>query len=110
MTLGLALLVVLLVAAVAAAIGYRRAAALRVARVGGSRLNSLPIYHGFYAALWVALPALLLLAAWAPMQSRLVDQAVLSSPEGRALPDSSIQRESILGEAQDIASGKIESL
>ena len=109
MTLGLALLVVLLVAAVAAAIGYRRAAALRVARVGGSRLNSLPIYHGFYAALWVALPAMLLLAAWAPMQSRLVDQAVLSSPEGRALPDSDIQRESILGEAQDIASGKIES-
>ena len=109
MTLGLALLGVLIVAAIAAAIGFRRAAALRVARIGGSRLNSLPIYHASYAALWVALPAILLLAAWAPMQSRLVDQAVLSSPEGRALPDSDIQRESILGEAQDIASGKIES-
>jgi len=109
MTLGLALIAVLIVAAIAAVIGFRRAAALRVARVGGSRLNSLPVYHASYAALWVTLPALLLLAAWAPMQSRLVDQAVLSSPEGRALPDSDIQRESILGEAQDIASGKIES-
>ena len=43
--------------------------------------------------LWAAIPALLLLAAWAPMQSRLVDQAVLSSPEGRALPAFDMQRE-----------------
>ncbi len=109
MTLGVALLAVLFVAAVAGAIAYRRASALRVARATGARLNSLPIYHAFYAILWAALPAMLVIAAWAPVQSRLVDQAVLASPEGRALPDSDIQRESILGEAQDIARGKIEA-
>ncbi|WP_293943445.1 phosphate ABC transporter permease subunit PstC [Sphingomonas sp.] len=109
MTLGVALLAVLLVAAVASAIAYRRASALRVARAKGARLNSLPIYHAMFAFLWAALPAMIVLAAWSPVQSRLVDQAVLASPEGRALPDSDIQRESILGEAQDIARGKIEA-
>jgi phosphate transport system permease protein len=97
MTLGVALLAVLLVAAVASAIAYRRASALRVARAKGARLNSLPIYHAMFAFLWAALPAMIVLAAWSPVQSRLVDQAVLASPEGRALPDSDIQRESILG-------------
>ena len=109
MTLSVALLAVLLVAAVASAIAYRRASALRVARAKGARLNSLPIYHAMFAFLWAALPAMIVLAAWSPVQSRLVDQAVLASPEGRALPDSDIQRESILGEAQDIARGKIEA-
>jgi phosphate transport system permease protein len=109
MTLGLALLGVLLVAAIAAVIAFRRASALRVARAKGARLNSLPIYHAFYAILWATLPALLLLAAWSPVQTRLVQQSVLSSPQGKALPDSDIQRDSILGEAQDIASGKIEA-
>ena len=109
MTLSVALLAVLLVAAVASAIAYRRASALRVARAKGARLNSLPIYHAMFAFLWAALPAMIVLAAWSPVQSRLVDQAVLASPEGRALPDSDIQRQSILGEAQDIARGKIEA-
>jgi len=43
------------------------------------------------------------------LQSRFVEQTVLSSPEGRALPRSELQRESIFGEAQDITSGKIEA-
>ena len=102
MTLGLALFVVMLVAFGAAWLGYVRARRLRV--VG--RLHSLPVYHGAYAALWAAIPALLLLAAWAPIQSRMVDQAVLSSPEGRALPSFDMQRDSILSEAREIAHGQ----
>ena len=51
---------------------------------------------------------LLLLAAWAPMQSRMVDRAVLASPEGRALPAFEMQRESILSEAREIADGERE--
>ena len=109
MTLSIALVAVLLVAAVGGLIAYRRAGALRGTGGAGRRLNSLPIYHALHAALWAALPALIVLAAWSPAQNRLIDQAVLATPEGRALPDSDIQRESILGEAQDIASGKIEA-
>jgi phosphate transport system permease protein len=101
MSLGLALVAILIVALGAGWAGYARAARLRIV----NRLHSLPVYHGTYAALWAAIPAMLLLAAWAPMQSNLVDQAVLASPEGKALPAFDMQRESILSEAREIASG-----
>jgi phosphate transport system permease protein len=103
-SLGIALLAILIVALAAGWVGYARAGRLRTT----GRLHSLPVYHGAYAALWAAIPALLLIAAWAPMQSRLVDQAVLASPEGRALPTFEMQRDSILSEAREIASGERE--
>ena len=105
MTLALALAAVVAVAAAAGWLGYWRAARLRTA----GRLHSLPVYHGAYAAIWAALPALLLFAAWAPLQSTLIDQAVLASPEGRALPEFDMQRETILSEAKEIARGDLEA-
>jgi phosphate transport system permease protein len=104
MSLGLALVAILIVAFAAGWLGFDRARRFRTA----GRLHSLPSYHGTYIALWAAIPALLLLAAWAPMQSRLVDQAVLASPEGRVLPSVEMQRDSILSEAHEIASGERE--
>jgi phosphate transport system permease protein len=104
MSLGLALVAILFVAAAAGWIGYVRARRLR----SSSRLHSLPTYHGAYAALWAAIPALLILAAWTPVQSRLVEKAVLSSPEGQALPAFEMQREAILTEARQIAHGERE--
>ncbi|MEO5774717.1 MAG: phosphate ABC transporter permease subunit PstC [Sphingomicrobium sp.] len=106
MSLGIGLAAVLLIAAVAALFGFRRARALRT---GGARLHSLPIYHASHAALWVLLPALLFLAVWTPVQNSLVDQAVLSSPEGKALPSFDMQREAILDEAREIANGDREA-
>jgi phosphate transport system permease protein len=107
MSLSLALVAILAVAAAGFWLAFAKAR--RVREVGTSRLNSLPVYHGTYAALWAAIPALLLLAAWAPMQTGLVNQAVLSSPEGRALPDFDMQRDSILVEAREIARGEREA-
>src|SRR4051795_5699745 len=102
MNLGLALAGVLLVAIAAGWLGFARARRLRLA----GRVHSLPVYHGSYALLWAAIPALLILAAWVPIQTRMVDQAVLSSPEGKALPAFEMQRESILAEAREIANGE----
>ena len=104
MSLGLALVAILIVAGATWWLGYARARRLRIA----GRLHSLPVYHGTYAALWAAIPALLLIAAWAPVQSRMVDQAVLSSPEGRTLPAFAMSRDSILSEAREIAHGERE--
>ena len=104
MTLTLALVAILLVSLAAAWLARSRAGALRV----GGRLNSLPFYHAAYAFLWTALPALILIAAWTPIQTRLVNQAVLASPEGQALPDFDMQRDMILAEARQIAKGGIE--
>ena len=105
MTAGLASLVVLLIAVAVGWTAYRRASHLRA----GGRLHSLPVYHGLHAAFWVLAPALLVLAAWAPMQSRLIDQAVLSTPEGQALPAFDMQRQAILDEARQIAHGEIQA-
>jgi phosphate transport system permease protein len=104
MSLGIALAAILVIAAVVGWLGFSRARSLRTA----SRMHSLPVYHGAYAALWAAIPALLLIAAWAPMQSRLVDQAVMASPEGKTLPAFDMQRETIMAEAREIANGQRE--
>ena len=102
MSLTIALVAILGVAVLAALFARRRASGIRE---GGQRLNSLPIYHAFYVLIWSAVPALLLLAIWAPIQQGLVEQAVLSTPEGMALPDFDLQKNAILAEARDIASG-----
>ena len=104
MSLGLAFFAVLIVAFAAGWLGFSRARRLRDA----TRLHSLPAYHGSYALLWAAIPALLVLAAWAPIQSKLVTRDVLSSAEGRALPAFDMQREAILAEAREIAHGQRE--
>ena len=103
MTLGIAFIAVLLIAAAVGGIAYARASRMRQ----DGRLHSLPTYHGVYSAIWVLVPALLVLAAWTPMQTRLVDQAVLSSPEGKTLPEFEMQRTAILDEARQIAHGEI---
>ena len=58
MSLFLAFLAILLVAAGAGWLGFARARRLRA----GQRMHSLPVYHGAHAALWAAIPALLVLA------------------------------------------------
>src|SRR5947209_7619274 len=102
MSLGIAFAAIIVIAATVGWLSYSRARSFRAA----ARLHSLPVYHGAYGALWAAIPAVLLIAAWAPIQSRLVDRAVLASPEGKALPAFQMQRESILSEAREIASGQ----
>ena len=105
MTLAAAAALVFALAAAVLLIGFRRAVAMR----GDGRLHSLPIYHGMYAALWCILPALLFLALWTPAQNRFIDQTVMSSPEGQALPDFEMQRDAILTEAREIAAGQREA-
>ena len=110
MTLFLALAVVLAIAAVAGTLAFRRARTFRRGgKRGTPRPNSLPIYHALYVALWAVVPALVVLAIASPIQNRLVDQAVLTSPEGRALPAFEMQRQTIIAEARRIAHREIEA-
>jgi phosphate transport system permease protein len=106
MTLSFALVAILVVAAAAGLFARNRAVGLRG---GGARLNSLPNYHGLYVAIWAAVPALLLLTLWAPIQTGLVEQTVLASTVGQKLPDFDLARDTILTEAQGIAAGEIEA-
>jgi phosphate transport system permease protein len=73
------------------------------------RPHSLPIYHGWYVALWAVLPALIFLAFWAFLSDRLVADALLSSPQAAALPAIDMERASILAEARGLATGAVPS-
>ncbi|MCB2013757.1 MAG: phosphate ABC transporter permease subunit PstC [Sphingobium sp.] len=68
-----------------------------------SLLHSRPGYHGWYAALWVALPALAFLSIWANIMPGLVTERVLESPAAASLPEDGFARGAILGEARNLA-------
>jgi phosphate transport system permease protein len=106
MTLNIALVAVLVIAVAAGLFARNRAKGLRR---GGARLNSLPNYHALYVGLWAGLPAAFLLAIWAPVQTGFVEQTVLVSPAGQQLPDFDMARDTILGEAREIAAGEREA-
>jgi len=83
-------------------------ARVRAAMVAGrtaSRLHSLPSYHGWYVALWVAIPALLFLAVWNNVTPALITNDVLATEAGSNLPQSGFERSAILGEARSVAVG-----
>ena len=61
-------------------------------RQGAPKLHSLPSYYGFHAALWSALPALLVLGIWIIGQDSIVTRLVIADlpEEMRALPASEL--------------------
>jgi phosphate transport system permease protein len=85
-------------AARARAWSFRRAAP-------ATRLAALPAYHAWYVALWIAVPVLLFVIAWSAIAPQLVAQAVLSAPAAAELPPFGMQRETILAEARNVATG-----
>ncbi len=68
------------------------------------RLASLPNYHAWYAALWIAVPMLVFLLVWDSISSHLILQQVMANPAADQLPAFGSQRERILAEAQALAS------
>ncbi len=69
------------------------------------RIAALPAYHGWYAALWIAVPLLLWFLIWTGVSGQLVLSHVLASPEAQALPDFGLRRDAMLIEARNIATG-----
>lgn len=71
----------------------------------GVRMAARPTYHAWYVALWIALPMLLFGVIWTILAPNLVNQAVLASPAAADLPAFGFQRDTILSEARNVASG-----
>jgi phosphate transport system permease protein len=69
------------------------------------RLPSLPIYHAWYAGLWIGGPVLVFAAIWSAISGNLVLQHVLSGPAAAALPAFGMRRDAILNEARNVAGG-----
>lgn len=81
----------------------------RAARFGGTGLakaHSLPGYHGWYLALWIAVPALIFLGVWNLVSPSLIVQSVLEAPQAANLPTSDFERNAILAEVQRLATGR----
>ncbi len=73
--------------------------------VGAAQLRSLPVYHAWYVALWIAVPVVLFAFVWAIVAPNLVMQSVLASPAAADLPAFGFQRDNLLREAQAVATG-----
>jgi phosphate transport system permease protein len=75
--------ILILVLVVLSAVAYRVGRSRSIALVGGTRgvrnLHSLPSYYGMLAALWCALPALIVILVWTSFQGSIVTRSVLNS-------------------------------
>ena len=102
MNVGSIILVVLVLAAIGYVLGRRRALATSTA--SGVRLHSLPGYYGQTVALFVAVPALVVLAAWL-----FVQPIVIESRVDGMIPDSVIPqggaRSLVMADVRQIAGG-----
>ncbi|NKD55928.1 MULTISPECIES: phosphate ABC transporter permease subunit PstC [unclassified Haematospirillum] len=88
-------------------LGRRRS--LRLVSGETRRLHSLPVYYGLYVALWVGIPALLLLLAWFFAEDKVVTSLVLAemSPDilaGASGPDPA-RVSLVLNDIRNIVSG-----
>ncbi|TIX50187.1 phosphate ABC transporter permease subunit PstC [Alteraurantiacibacter aquimixticola] len=75
------------------------------AKAPDGRLAALPIYHAWYAALWIGLPVLLFALIWNAISGDLIMQQVLASDGAQTLPEFGMRRDAILNEARNVASG-----
>ncbi len=91
-------------------IGRGRSLALVGGPGHGIALHSLPGYYGYYVAIWVALPALALLALWVLIEPRLVIALVVNAlPESYAnLPDGELNL--LVNNIRNLAAGDVVSV
>ena len=80
--------VLLAFTALAFHLGRRRAFAVSAGLGGVKHLHSLPGYYGSFAALWCAIPAVLVLGLWLSFESHIVENLVVDGlpEEIRTLP------------------------
>jgi phosphate transport system permease protein len=87
-----------------------RARAWSFKRTSDTRLAALPSYHGWYVALWIAVPVLLFIALWSAIAPALVTQAVLADPAAATLASLEFQREALISQARAVAAGQAQSV
>lgn len=100
---GYAILIILFMSVAAYFVGRTSAAAFAAA--GGS--HSRPVYHGAFAAIWVGLPAFILVLAWIILQGPLIDRLLVASLPEEMRSASNAQLSLYLAEIKNVASGMI---
>ncbi len=73
-------------------------------------LHSLPIYHGFYTAIWCGVPALVVLAIWSSFQTTVINQLLMSNlPATLTAGLSQAELGLVLNDIHNLAIGSITS-
>lgn len=107
MQTGNLLLLLIAMAAFAYFLGHRRAVALASPLGGIRHLHSLPLYYALRSALWCALPATLVLAAWLAFDDVIIRHLVMGAFPADALVNDPASRSLISSQIQNVASGSL---
>ena len=100
--------IILIVAMSLVAFFVGRASGARFAAAGGSAVHSLPAYHGAFVAVWVGIPALVLVLLWVFLQQPLIDRLLLAAlPEAMTADATAAQLSLYLSEIRNVAAGQI---
>ncbi|MDX5362314.1 MAG: phosphate ABC transporter permease subunit PstC [Alphaproteobacteria bacterium] len=74
----------------------------------GAQVHSRPVYHGAYVAIWVGMPALVLVLLWLLLQGAVLDRLILATlPEAMTEGASAAERALMLSEIRNVAAGRI---
>jgi phosphate transport system permease protein len=89
--------------------GRKRSVHLAQGAGGASKLHSLPSYYGFYSALWVGLPALVLLAAWLFFQDTLLTHLMVAQLPAQMQDVQADRLNLLVNDIRNLATGNIVS-
>lgn len=99
-------LIVVLIA-IAFALGYARSRTLATPLGGIRNLKSLPFYYAARAAMWCGLPALLILGFWLGFEGKVIQTLVIGNLPSDLKPDSIGEASLILSQISNVASGAL---
>lgn len=101
------LLFLLLLVLGAYALGYGRSRALAQPLGGIRHLKSLPSYYALRAAIWTALPALLMLGLWVTFEDQIIQAAVIATLPEDLRPANPGLASLTLSKIQNVATGAL---
>jgi len=103
---GYALLLILAMSLVAFFVG--RQAGARFVSAAGTSVHSLPAYHGAFVAIWVGIPALVLVLLWVSLQQPVIDRLLLGTlPDSMTAGATPAQLSLFISEIRNVAAGNI---
>ncbi|MCT8970750.1 phosphate ABC transporter permease subunit PstC [Microbaculum marinisediminis] len=103
---GYAFLLILLLSIVGYYVG--RSAGNRFVTAQGRDVHSLPGYHGAFVAVWIGVPAFILVLLWLLLQGPVIDAMLLSSlPAGYVDSDTGSRAALVLSEIKNVAAGRL---
>lgn len=99
---------VLILAAVAYWLAFQRSRAVAAPLGGVRHLKALPTHYAARAALWSAIPGLIVLALWAGFEGRIIQGIVMASLPPEMWPDSPGRASLLLSQISNVASGSLD--